>query len=273
MANATNQPDPRKVEFDLEAVFLSAICLFLWLSLLSYDPADVGGNLPSPFTGLAKLDTAVYPLNEQPKNWCGYWGAWASQLMIQALGIGSILVAVGLSVLAIWMFRVQSNYVRASRQFGWILVILAATTLASLLRLNTPLSSVIGAGGYLGAMSSTWLNEHFAVVGSMILATTVLIAGLLLSTDYMMVRAMAWMLLGGATVATTAASATRKRISIPVGLSDALSGSLSGARRPKSDVELGFQWIPLAMWQRHLAVNRRSRFAASNWKHQPRHQQ
>ena len=239
MANATNQPDPRKVEFDLEAVFLSAICLFLWLSLLSYDPADVGGNLPSPFTGLAKLDTAVYPLNEQPKNWCGYWGAWASQLMIQALGIGSILVAVGLSVLAIWMFRVQSNYVRASRQFGWILVILAATTLASLLRLNTPLSSVIGAGGYLGAMSSTWLNEHFAVVGSMILATTVLIAGLLLSTDYMMVRAMAWMLLGGATVATTAASATRKRISIPVGLSDALSGSLSGARRPKSDVELG----------------------------------
>lgn len=239
MANSTNQPDTRKIEFDLEAVFLSAICLFLWLSLLSYDPADVGGNLPSPFTGLAKLDAAVYPLNEQPTNWCGYWGAWASQLMIQALGIGSILVAIGLSVLAIWMFRVQSNYVRASRQFGWILVILAATTLASLLRLNTPLSSVIGAGGYLGAMASTWLNEHFAVVGSMILATTVLIAGLLLSTDYLMVRAMAWMLLGGATVATTAASATRKRISIPVGLSEALTGTLSGPRRPKSDVELG----------------------------------
>jgi DNA segregation ATPase FtsK/SpoIIIE, S-DNA-T family len=239
MANATNQPDTRKIEFDLEAVFLCAIVLFLWLSLISYDPADVGGDLPSPFTGLAKLDAAVYPLNEQPKNWCGYWGAWASQLMIQALGIGSILVAIGLTVLAIWMFRVQSNYVRASRQFGWLLVILAATTLASLLRLNTPLSSVIGAGGYLGAMASTWLNEHFAAVGSMILATTVLIAGLLLSTDYMMVRAMAWMLLGGATVATTAASATRKRISIPVGFSEALTGSLARPRRTKSDVELG----------------------------------
>ena len=239
MANSTIQPDTRKIEFDLEAVFLSAVCLFLWLSLLSYDPADVGGNLPSPFTGLAKLDAAVYPLNEQPTNWCGYWGAWASQLMIQALGIGSILVAIGLTVLAIWMFRVQSNYVRASRQFGWMLVILAATTLASLLRLNTPLSSVIGAGGYLGAMASTWLNEHFAVVGSMILSTTLLIAGLLLSTDYMMVRAMAWMLLGGATVATTAASATRKRISIPVSLSDAITGSLAGPRRLKSDVELG----------------------------------
>ncbi len=240
MANANNQPTARKIEFDLEAVFLSAVCLFLWLSLLSYDPADVGGTLPSPFTGIAKLDAAVYPLNEQPQNWCGYWGAWASQLMVQALGIGSILVAVGLSVLATWMFRVQSNYVRASRQFGWLLVILAATTLASLLRLNTPLSAVIGAGGYLGAMASTWLNEHFAIIGSMILATTVLIAGLLLSTDYMMVRAAAWMLLGGATVATTAASATRKRISIPIGLSDALT--LTGTRRRTSDVELG---VPL----------------------------
>jgi len=243
MANSIIQPNIRKIEFDLEAVFLSAVCLFLWLSLLSYDPADVGGTLPSPFTGLAKLDAAVYPLNEQPQNWCGYWGAWASQLMVQAIGVGSVLVAIGLSVLSIWMFRVQSNYVRASRQFGWLLVILAATTLASLLRVNTPLSAVIGSGGYLGAMASTWLNEHFAVVGSMILATTVLIAGLLLSTDYMMVRAAAWMLLGSATVATSAASATRKRISIPVGLSDAITGSLAGSltgpRRRKSDVDLG----------------------------------
>ncbi len=237
MANPATQPTTRKIEFDLEAVLLSAVCMFLWLSLLSYDPADVGGTLPSPFSGLAKLEAAVYPLNEQPQNWCGYWGAWASQLMVQAIGIGSVLVALGLSVLAVWMFRVQSNYVRASRQLGWILVILAATTLAALLRLNTPLSAVIGSGGYLGAMASTWLNEHFAIVGSMILASTVLIAGLLLSTDYMMVRAAAWMLLGGATVATTAASATRKRISIPGGLSDALT--LAGQRRRKSDVELG----------------------------------
>ena len=241
MANSTTQPNSRKIEFDLEAVLLSAVCLFLWLSLLSYDPADVGGALPSPFTGLVNLDAAVYPLNQQPLNWCGYWGAWASQLMVQAIGIGSILVAIGLTVLAIWMFQVQSNYVRASRQFGWLLVILATTTLVSLLRWNTPLSSVIGAGGYLGTMSATWLNEHFATVGSIILASTVLIAGLLLSTDYMMVRAVAWMLLGGATVASSAASATRRRISIPVGLSDALHGSLTRPKRRTSDVELGVQ--------------------------------
>ena len=234
---ASTPANTRKIEFDLEAVILSAVCVFLWLSLLSYDPADIGGTLPRPFNGLLKFETAVYPLNEQPTNWCGWWGACASQLMVQALGIGSLLVVTGLSVLAVWMFRVQSNYVRASRQFGWLLVIVATTTLVALMRWNTPLSSVIGSGGYLGAMASTWLNEHFAIVGSVILATTVLIAGLLLSTDYMVVRAAAWMLLGGATVATTAASATRKRISIPVGLSDALSNP----RRRTSDVDLATQ--------------------------------
>ena len=235
MANAN--ANTRKIEFDLEAVILSAVCVFLWLSLLSYDPADIGGTLPRPFSGLLKFETAVYPLNEQPRNWCGWWGACASQLMVQALGVGSLLVVTGLSVLSIWMFRVQSNYVRASRQFGWLLVIVATTTLVSLLRWNTPLSSVIGSGGYLGAMASTWLNEHFAMVGSVILTTTVLIAGLLLSTDYLFVRAAAWMLLGGATVATSAASATRKRISIPVGLAD----SLSSSRRKTSDVDLAAQ--------------------------------
>jgi DNA segregation ATPase FtsK/SpoIIIE, S-DNA-T family len=227
----------RKIEFDLEAVVLSALCIFLWLSLLSYDPADVGGSLPAPFKGLLKFDTAVYPLNVKPTNWCGWWGAWVSQLMVQGLGVGSVFVVVGLTILSVWMFRVQSNYVRASRQLGWLLVIVAATTLVALMRVQTPLSPVIGSGGYLGAMASAWLNEHFAMVGSLILTLTVLVAGLLLSTDYVFVRAAVWMLLGGATVATAAASATRRKVVVPASGS---KGS-SKARKATSDVDEGIQ--------------------------------
>ena len=43
---------------------------------------------------------------------------------------------------------------------------------------------VVGAGGYLGAMTSTWLLEHFAPAGAWILTLTVLAVGLLLTTDY-----------------------------------------------------------------------------------------
>ncbi len=207
--------ESRQIEFDIEALILSALCVFLWLSLLSYDPADSVGPLPVPLNHIVAVDSLVYPANEKPTNWCGWIGAACAQLMVQSLGIGSVLVALGLTVLAIWMFRVQSNYVRASRQAGWVLVVIAATTCASLLNLNTPLSPVIGSGGYLGATASTWLNEHFAFVGSLILTLTIFVAGLLLSTDYVVVKAAAWMLAGGAAVATTAAAATKQRVSLP----------------------------------------------------------
>jgi S-DNA-T family DNA segregation ATPase FtsK/SpoIIIE len=205
----------RQVEFDIEALLLSAGCVFLWMSLISYDPADPVGQLPSPLNKVFAIDLLVYPSNPEPANWCGWIGAFCAQVIVQSLGVGSLMIAVGLSVLAIWMFRVQSNYVRASRQFGWGLVVVATTTLCALLQLNLPLAPVVGPGGYLGALTSTWLNEHFAILGSLILTLTVFLAGLLLSTDYIVVKAAVWMMLGGASVATTAAAATRKKVSLP----------------------------------------------------------
>ncbi|MCR9291738.1 MAG: DNA translocase FtsK 4TM domain-containing protein, partial [bacterium] len=102
--------DTRKIEFDVEAILLVAICAFMWISLLTYDPADAVGPLPAALREFVPIDTAVYPANEQPQNACGWFGALFAQLMIQSLGIGSILVTTGLTVLAVWMFRVQSNY-------------------------------------------------------------------------------------------------------------------------------------------------------------------
>ncbi len=223
----------RQIEFDIEALLLAAFCVFLWLSLLSYDPADPVAQIPAPLNRLIVNDPQVYPINEQTTNWCGWIGASCAQLLIQSVGFGSVLVAVGLSVLAVWMFRVQSNYVRASRQIGWVLVIVAATTCFSLLGLNAPLSPVVGSGGYLGAMTSLWLNEHFAFVGSLILTGTLFVAGLLLSTDYVVLRAVAVMLAGGASVATSAAAATKKKVTL-----QAPSG-LFPSRRRTSDVEEG----------------------------------
>ncbi len=231
--------DSRQIEFDIEALLLSALCISLWLSLLSYDPADPVAQFPTAIAQFIAIDPQVYPAHQECSNWCGWIGATTAQLMIQSLGVGSILVAVGLSVLAVWMFRVQSNYVRASRQAGWVLVIVAATTCGSLLHLNTPLSPVVGSGGYLGAMTSTWLSEHFAFSGSLILTLTIFVAGLLLSTDYVVLRAVAVMLAGGAAVATTAAAATKHKVSLSA------PRSLFAGRRRISDVEDGVQ-LPTA---------------------------
>lgn len=227
--------EERKIEFDIEALILAAGCGFLWLSLLSYDPADSVGQLPSPLNSLIPVDNCVYPANEAMQNWCGWFGAITAQLLVQGLGIGSVMVVTGLTVLAIWMFRVQSNYVRASRQLGWVLVILAFTTFVALLDFPMPLSPMIGPGGYLGTMTSTWLNEHFALLGGLLLTMTVFVAGLLLSTDYVVLKAIAWMMFGGASFATSAAAATKRRVVLPN------PAGFLGKRQPTSDVDQGVE--------------------------------
>ncbi len=210
------KPQGRKLELDIEAIVLAGVCLFLWMSLLSYDPADPVTSLMAPFDRLFQPDISVYPQNAKCTNWCGWAGALVSQMLVQGLGIGAMFAVVGLTVLSLWMFRVQQNYVPAYRQIGWILTIIGMTTIVALVPLETPLSSVIGSGGYLGALFAMWLNEHFARIGSLILSLTVLVAGVLLSTDYMLVRSMGWILMGGATVATTAAEISRKTIPVRV---------------------------------------------------------
>ena len=217
----------RKIEFDVEAIALSALCIFIWLSLLSYDPADNLSDLPRPLKNVVAVDNAIYPPNEHIQNACGWAGAVTANILVQSFGIGSLLVAAGLTVLSIWMFRVQTNFVSPVRQVGWVLVIIGTTTLFALMGLHTPFSPTIGPGGYIGAITSTWLHDHFALTGASIMTMALLIAGLLLSTDYLVVRSVGWVLLGGSALASTAAKA---RVSLPApGL----------GRKKTSDVDQG----------------------------------
>lgn len=222
--------EKRQIEFDVEAILLTGLCVFLWLSLLSFDVADQVGPLPSPLNRVVHLDNMVYPGNAEIQNWCGWVGALCAQMMIQAFGVGAVLVVTGLTVLAVWMFLVQENYVRASRQIGWLFVIVAVTSLASLWQVETPLTPMVGSGGYLGALTSTWLSNHFAKIGSYICTLAVLGAGLLLSTDYIVTGILGRLLWGTASAAKAAARVTKKRIVIP---------HPSTSRRPISDVEDG----------------------------------
>ncbi len=205
--------EPRQVKIDVEATVLAAICLFLWISLLTYDAGDVVGPLVAPFNQFYEPSQSVYPANTITQNWCGWAGALAAQMLVDGLGIGAIPLVAAMSALTLWMFRVQSNFVAPSRQLGWLLVVLAFTTFAALLKLETPQAPAIGAGGYLGALTTTWLNNHFATVGSFILTSAVMIAGLLLSTDYVVLRWLGWMLSEGVWLAGNTATVGRRGLS------------------------------------------------------------
>jgi len=203
----------RRIEFDVEAIVLSTICVFIWLSLLSFDAGDSLGDLPRPLKAIVAIDNAVYPPNDNIQNFCGWFGALTANILIQSFGIGSLLVATGLTVLSIWLFRVQTNYVPPLRQMGWVLIIVGTTTLFSLLQVQIAFSPIIGPGGYLGAITSTWLLDHFAMLGALILTSAILLSGILLSTDYYVLRSVGWLLLSGAEMASLAA---RVRFSLPL---------------------------------------------------------
>src|SRR5262249_46161849 len=77
------------------------------------------------------------------------------------------------------------------RAFGWVISVVGLTTLAALAIPNWTPGPVVGSGGYIGAMGRQLLEAQFAQAGAYIFALSVLLAGLLLSTDYFMFRAAA----------------------------------------------------------------------------------
>jgi DNA segregation ATPase FtsK/SpoIIIE, S-DNA-T family len=78
------------------------------------------------------------------------------------------------------------------RAGGWLLSLLGVTTLAALAVPSLSPGPVIGAGGYLGAIGRAVLEIHFASLGSYILAVSMILGGLLLATDYWLIRLSAW---------------------------------------------------------------------------------
>ncbi|MFM8323930.1 MAG: DNA translocase FtsK 4TM domain-containing protein, partial [Pirellulaceae bacterium] len=173
----------------LAGLFLATLSLFLIVSLLTHDPADDIGTLLPPLDRLYTPDQLAYPVNETPRNGCGYWGALVSHLLLQSIGVGAYglvpLVAVG-SWRLLRGTAQQSG--RPIRWLGWSLVLLAATALPPHLKLPLSIPSTLGSGGYLGAMTTMWLHEHFAWWGGLILLTSLLVGGLLLSTEAWLLR-------------------------------------------------------------------------------------
>jgi len=169
----------RNLKLDLLALALLATVIFLTAALFSYAPADPPNQL-------------VFPQHSQPVNVCGYWGALGSRLLFEAFGLGAYYVLISLAALdAVLLLRreVRQPWLRAG---GWLLSLTGLTALAALAVPSLSPGPVIGAGGYLGAMGRTLLQMHFANIGAYILATSMVLGGLLLCTDYSLIRLLAW---------------------------------------------------------------------------------
>jgi S-DNA-T family DNA segregation ATPase FtsK/SpoIIIE len=111
--------------------------------------------------------------------------------LFESLGIGAYYLVGSLSVLTLLLLVRREIDQPILRTVGWAVSAIGLTTLAALAVPSWSPGPVVGAGGYVGAMGRSLLETQFAQAGTFIVALSVLLAGLLLSTDYFMFRAAA----------------------------------------------------------------------------------
>ena len=167
--------EERSLKLDLCALVLLALSVFLTLALVTYDPADSSAGL-------------VYPPHAITANACGRSGALAADILFEALGLGAYYLVVSLAMLDALLLARRKITHWLVRAVGWLLAMVGLTTLAAMALPGVSPGPLIGAGGYLGAAGRGLLEMHFASAGAYILTLSAIAGGLLLCTEYTLVR-------------------------------------------------------------------------------------
>lgn len=185
---AASMLENRHLRLDLCAVGLLALIVFLSVSLLTYNPADSIGEFSRPLNSLYQQDVLVYPHSDHITNACGRAGALAADLLFNALGFGAYYLVISLGLLDAVLLLRQEIDTPILRTVGWSLSLLGISALLGMLGTNLTPGPVVGAGGYLGLTVRGVLEAHFAIVGAVILSLSFTFGGLLLCTDYALLR-------------------------------------------------------------------------------------
>lgn len=174
----------RDLRRDIFGLAMVAATVMLLVSLVTRDPSDPITTPAWPLRLLYTPDVTHYPLNDTVTNACGYWGAYFSSMWIDAIGISVLVVIIAGGMVAFAILGGGRINAPVLRSLGATVMVLALSTAACLAPIRPDGFPAVGAGGYLGAMGSIFLQEHFALPGAWILTLTVLIIGMLLTTDY-----------------------------------------------------------------------------------------
>ncbi len=178
----------RSLKLDLVALGLLVLVIFLGLSLATYDPADPVVELVAPLNRVFQADVLVFPQNSDVQNACGKWGALSASLALTGFGVGAYYLVLSLAILDTLLLARRQIDAPVVRMVGWCISLTGITSIAALLAPSFSPGPVIGSGGYLGALGAGLLQWHFALVGGVILATSLIVGGLLLCTDYALIQ-------------------------------------------------------------------------------------
>ncbi|MGI9468232.1 MAG: DNA translocase FtsK 4TM domain-containing protein, partial [Rubripirellula sp.] len=174
---------------DVCALVLIAFTLIVTVSLVTHNAADPLDTPIWPISEFYTPDATIFPPNATITNACGYWGALLSSLLLDALGVASAIVIGALGGVATALIMRGNLNAPVLRSLGGTIIVIAVATGGAMLPLQASGLPVVGGGGFLGAMTSTWLLEHFAPAGAWILTLTLFLVGTLMTSDYALLYA------------------------------------------------------------------------------------
>lgn len=160
-----------RLKYEVSGILLAAMGLFLFLSLVSYNPLD-----PSFFSYTSSKVKDVH-------NWMGMVGAHLSGFLFQGFGFPSFLIPFIIGVYAIgFIYRWEWKY-PGVKLVGWALILLTTSSLFSLwLKFLSVYYQGSLAGGFIGEIISRNVVRYFNLPGATILLLVVLFLSLILGT-------------------------------------------------------------------------------------------
>lgn len=151
---------------EIQGVFLIALAIFIFISLISYNVTDPSSNMG---------------VSGPPQNFGGSIGAQLSDWLFQFFGYGALLIPFMLSYRGICKFRPAVQGESSANLVGFLVMIVCFCAFLSLLKLNQFDSSRgFWMGGVLGYLISESLLPFFNTIGTLILVLTGLSMGIVL---------------------------------------------------------------------------------------------
>ena len=179
----------RIIRNDMVAVGLLGLILFLVAAVATYDPADPAHEVPQVLLKIHQPDQLIFPTNDTFHNACGRLGAWTADMLIQVLGVGVYFLIAGMIAMEIALFRSEPTETPWLKSVGWGVALLGITTLGSLLLPDWTVTPLIGAGGYLGALSRGLLSNNVGTMGCLVGGIAMTIVGMMMWTEYLIFSA------------------------------------------------------------------------------------
>ena len=155
-------------------IALAAMCLFMWMALLTYEQADPG------WTHASSL--------EQVHNAGGRFGAWCADALFMTLGYFAYLFPLLLMVKTVQVYRqhkqplVWNGWLLSWRLLGLIFLVLSGAALIDIHFVTDSLMPT-SAGGALGESLGQLALDSFNVQGSTLLFIAFFLFGLTVFTD------------------------------------------------------------------------------------------